>query len=202
MWHRRNRLADCENMKANVVLGVLACLLVIAAWWDVRTRRIPNGLIVMGLLLGVLVNELLPSGVGFNSEMLPGGLGWNAAVQGAGLGLILFLPLYWLRAMGAGDVKLMAVVGAFVGPAGVIGAALLTLLVGGAMALLVALQGRMLGRLLQNVRLLLLGGIVKASAGQMPSMQDLPVSVGKLPYGVAIAAGTLGWLAWQRMTGV
>jgi prepilin peptidase CpaA len=181
------------------VLGLLACLLMIAAWYDIKSHRIPNWLVASGTLLGLGLNSFLLAGAGFNDVLAPGGIGWVSALQGMGLGLIVLLPLYLMRAMGAGDVKLMAMVGAFLGPAEIQGALLGTFLTGGVMALLLAVRTKLLARLLQNVRLILLGGLIKVSAGRAPTMDDLPVSVGKLPYGVAIALGTLGFLAWQRM---
>lgn len=186
------------DVLSGTVIAVLATLLLTAAWCDLKAARIPNVLVLIGLVLGVLANGLLPSGFGFNRDLDAGGMGWVIALEGIGYGLVLLLPLYLLGAMGAGDVKLMAMVGAFVGPAGAIGAVLFTFLAGGAIAVALALRTRMLIPLLQNVRLMLLGGLIKVSAGKAPVVDDLPVSVGKLPYGVAIALGTLGWLAWER----
>jgi prepilin peptidase CpaA len=67
------------------------------------------------------------------------------------------------------------------------------------MALVVALWSRQLMNMLQNIKLMLFGGLLKMNAGQLPTMNDLPVSVAKLPYAVAITVGTLGYLMWQRM---
>lgn len=179
------------------LLPLLGLLLAITRQ-DIRSRRIPNKLVLIGILTGVVLNGLLPTGMGFNSAT-PGGLGWLAALQGLGVGMAVLLPIYWLRAMGAGDVKLMAMVGAFLGPADVLGVVLATFIAGGVMAIVVVLWSRQLASLLQNVRLMLLGGMVKMSAGRLPLMNDLPVSVGKLPYAVAITAGTLGYLVWQHL---
>lgn len=176
----------------------LAGLLLAITRQDVRSRRIPNKQVLIGIVLGVLLNGLLPEGSGFNSAT-PGGLGWLVALQGLGVGMAVLLPIYWLRAMGAGDVKLMAMVGAFLGPTDVLGAVLATFIAGGLMALIMALWSGQLVNLLRNIKLILLGGFVKMSAGQLPLMNDLPVSVGKLPYAVAITVGTLGYLAWQRI---
>ncbi|MDO9366483.1 MAG: A24 family peptidase [Methylotenera sp.] len=186
------------NLMGLLALTPLVVLLLMAAREDVRSHRIPNKLVLIGVLTGVVLNGLLPVGTGFNNAV-PGGLGWLAALKGLGVGMAVLLPIYWLRAMGAGDVKLMAMVGAFLGSAGVLGAVLATFIAGGVMALAVVLWSRQLADLLQNVKLILLGGFVKMSAGQAPLMNDLPVSVGKLPYAVAITVGTLGYLVWQRV---
>lgn len=185
------------NLMGLLALTPLLVLLLMVAREDISSHRIPNKLVLIGVVLGVALNGLLPEGQGFNSA-IPGGLGWLASLQGVGVGIAVLLPIYWLRAMGAGDVKLMAMVGAFLGSSNVLGAVLATFIAGGVMALAVVLWSRQLSQMLQNVKLILLGSFVKMSAGQAPLMNDLPVSVGKLPYAVAITVGTLSYLAWQR----
>jgi prepilin peptidase CpaA len=181
-----------------LVVALLAVLLLMVMREDIRSRRIPNKLVLVGVLLGLGLNGLLPAGLGFNSEV-PGGLGWLAALKGLALGFAVLLPMYLIRAMGAGDVKLMGMVGAFLGPADLIGAVIATFITGGVMALVVALWSKQLMGMLHNVKLMLFSGLLRMNAGQLPVMNDLPVSVAKLPYAVAITAGTLGYLAWQHM---
>ena len=187
-----------QNLTGLLALAPLAVLLIMIARKDILSHRISNKLVLIGIVLGVGFNGLLPMGFGFNSEV-PGGLGWLAALKGMGIGMAVLLPIYWLRAMGAGDVKLMAMVGAFLGPEDVLGALLATFIAGGIMAIVAVLWSRQLANLLQNIRLILLGGLVKMSVGRLPLMNDLPVSVGKLPYAVAITVGTLGFVIWQRI---
>ena len=167
--------------------GVLAVFLLAAIFTDLTSKKIPNSLVYSGLVLAVVCQMVLPSGEGV----------W-VSLQGMGLGLVLFLPLYLLRAMGAGDVKLMAMVGAFVGPQLVIGAALFTLIAGGFMAIGVTLQKRAFGRLMDNLKLMLLGSMAKLGSGQMPIPDQPATSVGKLPYAVAVASGSLGYLLWNH----
>lgn len=185
------------------LMGILALvpmllLLLIVTQQDIRSYRIPNKLVLTGVVLGVALNGLLPGGWGFNSA-IPGGLGWFGALKGLGVGLAVLLPLYWLRAMGAGDVKLMGMVGAFLGPVDVLGVVLATFVAGGVVALLMVLWSRKLTGFLQNIKLMLLGGMVKMSAGRLPVVDEAPLSVGKLPYAVAITLGTFGYLVWQQM---
>lgn len=186
------------NLIGLLALVPLVLLLLMVALQDIRTHRISNKLVLIGVLFGFLLNGLLPEGVGFNS-VVPGGLGWLAALKGWGLGMVILLPIYLLGAMGAGDVKLMGMVGAFLGPADLIGAVIATFIAGGVMALVVALWSKQLMSMLHNVKLMLFSGLLRMNAGQLPAMNDLPVSVAKLPYAVAITAGTLGYLVWQRM---
>jgi prepilin peptidase CpaA len=186
------------NLMGLLALMPMIVLLLLATKQDVSSHRISNKVVLIGVLLGVVLNGILPEGWGFNSQ-IPGALGWWAALKGLVVGMAVLLPLYWLRAMGAGDVKLMGMVGAFLGPNEVLGAVLATLVVGGVIAILVVLWSKQLGLMLQNVKLMLYGSAVKLSAGQAPLMNDLPVSVGKLPYAVAITLGTFAYLIWQRL---
>lgn len=181
------------------VLSVLAVLLASAAWSDFRRHRIPNSIVFSGVLLGILLNSLLAPGLGFASRYSPGAGGLAFALGGLGLGLACLLPFYLLRAMGAGDVKLMAMVGAFLGPVDVLGAVLFTFLAGGAMALVVATRSHAWSLLGQNMRGMLLDGLINASTGKAPALDAPAQSVGKLPYGVAIACGTLGWVLWGML---
>jgi prepilin peptidase CpaA len=181
-----------------MALMVLAVLLLLATREDIRSHRIPNLLVLAGVVLGVALNGLLPEGYGFNS-ITPGGLGWLAALKGLVLGLAVLLPIYLLRAMGAGDVKLMGMVGAFLGAGDLIGALIATLIAGGVIALVAALWSRQFMNLLLNIKMMLFGGLLKMSTGRPPLMNDMPLSVGQLPYAVAITTGTLGYLVWQRM---
>ena len=138
----------------------------------------------------------MPEGFGFSSR-LPGGLGFLSAIEGLAIGLVVMLPMYLLRAMGAGDVKLMAMVGAFLGPEDVLGAILATFLAGGVLSLAYAWKIGVLRRTLQNIRFILYSGAVKIAGGSVPTLEDAPETAGKFPYAVAIAVGTLGYLVWK-----
>jgi len=110
----------------------LEVLVILAAIWDVRTRRIPNWLTLSGVVLGVALNTFL-----FEINGL-----WFS-LKGLGVAFGVYFVLYLLHAMGAGDVKLMAAVGAAAGPGNWLGILVLTS-VAGAVAglLLVAFKGR------------------------------------------------------------
>ena len=111
------------------------------------------------------------------------------------VGLGLLLPMYAMKALGAGDVKLMAMVGAFLGPRPVVFAVLCSLLAGGVLALAVALCRGTLRQSMANARQLLLQGWLRAAAGEVPRVGAPAVPGGNLPYAIAIAAGTAIWLA-------
>jgi prepilin peptidase CpaA len=107
---------------ANLLLlpGILAP----AVYSDLRSHRIPNKLIILGLFAALVFQLAASATPGLWSGLL-----------GAVIGLACFMPFHAMRAMGAGDVKLMAVVGLFMGPTGALYAALFSLLAGGLCAL-------------------------------------------------------------------
>lgn len=163
-------------------------LVTLAAIIDLRSRRIPNLLIVTGLIASLLVHVWLEPG----ADWITWGLGMLT-------GFALFLPLYLMRGMGAGDVKLMAMVGAFLGPSAIIGVILITFVVGGVLTLVVAARNGSLRLLLGNLRTMLMGSLIKSTVlHQMPTLDATPVSAGKMPYGVAIALGTFTYLALEH----
>jgi prepilin peptidase CpaA len=170
-------------------LALLAGLLGAALWHDLRTRRIPNRLVLWGTVGGVLLNSMLPAGAGLFQQPF-GGLGLLQSLAGAAAGLALLLPMYLLRALGAGDVKLMAMCGAFLGPDAVLEAALLTFLCGGVLALAAALAGRRLRLVLRNTWHMMLGALLHSLAGGTATIAEPPPATGKLAYAFAIASGT------------
>jgi prepilin peptidase CpaA len=171
-------------------LAVLASLLAAALWHDLHTRRIPNRLVLWGTLTGLILNSFVPSGAGLFDAAF-GGLGLAQALAGAGAGLALLLPMYLLRALGAGDVKLMAMCGAFLGPDAVLEATLLTFLCGGVLALAAALVGQRLRQVLKNTYHMMLSALLTSFAGGPASIAEPPPATGKLAYAFAIASGTL-----------
>lgn len=176
-------------------LVALALIVLMALVTDVSQQRISNILILFALAAGVLVNVLGPEAFKRSAGLFthaPGALGLKGALFGALAGLAVFLPLYALRAMGAGDVKLMAAIGSFIGPATLVNVALCVLVMGGVLAV-----GRMLWRgnsrkVLGNVGTVLLPPF---STG-VPRFNPATQSADRMPYVLAIAAGLLAYGAW------
>lgn len=172
---------------------ILWGLLAAAVWHDVRSRRIPNRLVFSGALLGLLLNCVPFQIPGFMSPVTePAGL--LMAFAGFALGLAFLMPMYMMKALGAGDVKMMAMVGAFLGPHPVFVAMILTFLAGGVMALAVAAWNGSLRKVGSNTYHLLLQSLMRGVAGDMPQLEALAVPTGKLPYAIAIATGTMLYL--------
>jgi len=163
-------------------LVLLVALLLAAAVVDFRTLRIPNRLTAATALAGVAVS------VWAADAWLPA-LGWSVA--GLCVGGLVMLPMYALRALGAADVKLMAGVGAFLGPQDVLYAIVCVLIAGGLLAVAVSLHRKGLVRMLRNSRDLSQGLVFSAFTGGWPQAGLAPgASVGKMPYALAIAGGT------------
>jgi len=182
---------------ALMLAGLLPLLAILAAAVvsDLRERRIPNTLVLIGILSGFLLHSLLPEGNGFLSRW-PGSLGFLGSLQGLAIGAGAMFPIYFLRAMGAGDVKLMAAVGAILGADDVIPAVIGTCLAGGVVSLLVAVAGGSAGQLFRNVYYMVHVTLLKFALPGRPSIEPPLQSVGSAPYAVAVALGTLSGMLW------
>ena len=169
---------------------MLGAFLSIACWSDFETRRIPNTLITSGVLLGLLLQIALPRGNGLFTTS-PGGLGGIAALYGCAVGIATMLPLYVISAMGAGDVKMMGMVGIFLGPAATIDVVVITLVAGGVLSVAVAIWTGVLKTVVCNVRQALLQSVVSVIWMRRGYMHVDTVAGITLPYAFAISAGTL-----------
>lgn len=151
---------------------------------DLRTRRIPNLLTFGGAALAVAY-----------SIWAAGLPGLVTSLGGWITGTALFLPMFLLGGMGAGDVKLAACIGAWLGPLPALFVALYSAIAGGVMALGVALMTGYFKRMVGNVWLLLAHWRV-AGIRPLPEL-TLEGSRGpRLPFALPIAAGAIAaiWL--------
>jgi prepilin peptidase CpaA len=176
--------------------------------------EVPHG--VIWLVTAVLVEAAVIDGLKLKvpnwltAHFAAGGLafaawtaGWHGllwSLAGSALGLALLMPLYAIGGMGAGDVKLLAGVGAWVGPALTLKAFVATALVGGVMALaLVAWSGQyirhwaMFQTICEEIRTIRSPAeLAGRAAARKPTMT-------LLPYGIPIAVGTITWFAWAGL---
>jgi prepilin peptidase CpaA len=153
---------------------VLALGVGIGAFIDLRTRRVPN---VVTMPLAVLGLAAAASGVS--------GLTMSAALFGLLLGLVLMMPGYVFGATGAGDVKLLAAAGAWLGPTHIGVAFLYTAIVGGVLALVVARRRRRLALTLESASKLITTRAANVSEIEHPAANN------RFAYAPAIAAGSL-----------
>jgi prepilin peptidase CpaA len=124
---------------------VLLILLLGAAVFDVFYRRIPNWLTVSGVVLGIAMNTLIGAP----------DAGLVFSLVGFAVAFGIYLTLYALRAMGAGDAKLMAAIGALVGWQRWFGIFFVTALIGGAMAIILVMFRKRLKKTFFNVSFIL-----------------------------------------------
>ncbi|MCX4139661.1 prepilin peptidase [Paraburkholderia sp. SEWSISQ10-3 4] len=156
-------------------------LVLLVALWDLQTRRIPNWLVATGLIVAIPVQWFTQGGID-GMQMWLGGM----LVGGA-----IFLPGYAMRLMGAGDVKLMAAIGAFCGAYGALEIGLATCVIGGIGSLAILLRRRQMRVGLSGVAALLIscttpGNGTKQRLGSVAESS----ATGTMPYGVAIAIGS------------
>lgn len=155
-------------------------LVMIAALSDLNTRRIPNWLVATALVVALPMQVVLHGATE----------GMQMWLGGCLTGGLLLLPGYLMRLMGAGDVKLMAAVGAFCGASGAFEIGLVTFAIGGAWSLTVLLRRRqMLTGLIGAASLLVETAVPGDGIGQRRSGLAHG-SIGTIPYGVAIAIGS------------
>lgn len=160
---------------AGALLVLFVCT---AAWWDATADRIPNPLTVGGLLVALALRALL------GIDHVLQGLG------GFGIAFGIALVLYLLRAIGGGDVKLLAAVGGFLGSSEILGALGLIAVLGAAFALVVVSRRGLLPLLMVNTVDLIKGWLTLGSAAPIRK-EAVPLLT--IPYGVPIAIGTLIW---------
>ncbi len=167
-------------MDTRQMIWISALILTLSAGWlDWRSRRIPNWLTVPGLFLGITVNSAL--------------FGWHgtsSSLKGAGLALLLLLPLVLLRAIGAGDWKLMGAVGALLGPILFLFVFVGSVFASGLMAMLAVMWTHRVRATLRNLVQLVRGFISFGLREKSNITLDNPELL-KLPFGVAVAVSTI-----------
>jgi prepilin peptidase CpaA len=152
-------------------------VLAVATFTDLRNRRIPNWLVVPFMGLGIVV-----------SAWLHGWHGLGQSFGGLGLAILLYGFLFWMGGMGAGDVKLAAAIGAWIGPNQLFFALIVTAMAGGLMVFVWALFGGFLKEMFTGAGNLAFGFKDREVREEMVLSNPLKR---KMPYAPAIAIGTL-----------
>lgn len=190
------QLFGTPGTMARCVLLVFITLLLAAAASDFSRQRIPNRLVWAGTALAILFHAVLPTGDGFISA-LPGGLSLVGSLTGFGVTLAVLLPLYFMRLFGAGDVKLLAMIGAFVGVPEIAWVVLFSALAGGLLVLAIAMHRRIVPAVLKNLKMILWHSLAgTGEAGNLLLQSSYP-SARPVPYGVAIAAGAIVFVLFR-----
>lgn len=164
--------------------ALLIPLAVIITYYDVRYRRIPNPFVLATLVSGLALNTIA------------GGLsGALSSLGGCALAFGLMFMFHIFGAMGAGDVKLFAGVGAVVGSSLVLPTFVVVLLTGGLLAVVAMVRARRVRFTLHRVLMILVGLL---PGWQMPRFAVPADKRQTIPYGVAIMLGSLISLALFR----
>jgi Flp pilus assembly protein protease CpaA len=173
-------------MRSALAVYLFVAMLAVAVYMDVTRHRIPNKLNLIGLCTALVLQSVMGGVPGLTAGLL-GGLA----------GFACFAPFYVLRGMGAGDVKLLAAVGTFLGPVGAAYAAMFSLVAGGVGAI-----GYVLWRAVR--------ACVNSWAHEGSSAVGASAFVAvrlarrdRLPFALPIAAGSLSAAAYSmHLTGV
>jgi prepilin peptidase CpaA len=169
----------------HIRIGAVLLVAIVAVGFDVRTRRIPNLLTFGAALLAMLV------------AILTGGLSATMTTIFAWmLGVALFLPFFALGGMGAGDVKLLAALAAWLGPIDAVYMAIFTAMAGGVIGLGVTLARGYTRTALSNIWLMLMHWRV-AGPKPVPGLTLTDGHAPRLAYAIPIAVGALCTL-WRH----
>lgn len=156
---------------------LLVLILVISLVTDLLERKIYNKVIFPGLIIAFLVNLYFESWVGLLNS-----------VEGLFIGVGILLIPYLMGGMGAGDVKLLALIGAFKGTIFVLYTAVYMGLLGGVIAIGILLFKK---GVLQRLRSILFFVVGRRYGMEMPLVLTKDAMKTTYPYGVAIAGGAL-----------
>jgi len=153
---------------------------------DLRWRKIPNCLTLPAIVLGLVLNFLDNSWTGLAFSFL-----------GFSVGLALFFLPFALGGMGAGDVKFLSAIGAFLGAKAVFNVFLYACLAGGIIALYYIITQKRVKQTIKNLLLffkyILFFRWPEIGAGLFKN------PVGHIPYGLAVGMGTIGYLILGRI---
>jgi prepilin peptidase CpaA len=165
-----------------VVVGVCA----VACVFDLRSRRIPNALTLgsTAIAIGFHIAQDGVSGAGHAAG------GWLT-------GVVLFFPLFALGGMGAGDVKLLAAIGAWLGPSQALWTALYASIAGGVMALVVAAMHGYMMKAIENVQFLILHWRIAGLRPHAELVLTRAPGTPRLAFALPIAAGAAAAI-WLR----
>jgi prepilin peptidase CpaA len=162
----------------------------LATFWDVWTRRVPNAITLGSAAIALAFHAVAAADV----HTAAIGVAWSTC--GWLFGLVLFLPVFLLGGLGAGDIKLLAAMGAWLGPLAVFWAAVYGSIVGGALAVPLLIARGAFRRTMSNLWALI-GFWRVAGVRPHPGLTLENPSAIRLPYALPIAIGACLALWWR-----
>ena len=160
-----------------IKFALLIPLAAVITYYDVRYRPIPNWLVLAALAGGFAVNAVFG-----------GWSGLRGSLAGCAFAFGLMLGMHLFGAMGAGDVKLFAAIGAIIGVNLVLPTFLAVIITGAVLAVLSMLREGTVRETMQRVMLILVGLLPGWKFPRFPAPADRSKTI---PYGVAITFGSL-----------
>jgi prepilin peptidase CpaA len=162
---------------------LLILLVMFCSATDLSTRRIPNAVLLPALMSALFLNSLA------------GGLaGLVDSIAGLAIGIVMLLPLYVLGRMGAGDLKLLGVVGSILGTWGAVVAGFATMIAGGILGVLylawLLVKPDVVSRILH------LASFITGKEPLDDAMSFETARAAEIPYALAITAGSFATLVY------
>jgi len=183
------------TMADNWVYWAVSVFAIIAAYIDGKELRVPNKLTLPMIVAGWIWSSIF---YGMNGDGWYIGLMWSLA--GTGVGLATLLPAYAIGGMGAGDVKMMAAIGAWVHCSITVYAFCVSTIVGAILAIIMVIAAGE-GRKHYNQFFMILNEFT--TIGDPEALAKIATerksSMRLLPYGIPLAIGTICYFAWMRL---
>ena len=169
----------------HVTCAILVPGVLLASWFDYGQRRVPNWLNLALIIIGFSVQ-----GYWFGSAGLMTGL-WGLLT-----GFCLLIVPWLMHGMGAGDVKLLAAIGVWLGPMLTLYSFALGTVIGGLMAVVMIVSSGRLRAACANMGVILMKCSTRDTIfSEFGSAKSFGSTSQLLPYGVPLTAGTLIILA-------
>lgn len=178
-----------EILLNNWHVKLVSCVLILAAWIDGRELRVPNWITFPMILTGLAYSTFVG---GF------GGLG--DGLMGMCVGLLTLLPLYAVGGMGAGDVKLMAGIGAWLGWQVTLAAFCVSVVIGAVMAVVMVIWRRSAKHHYENFLMILSEWVAVRNPFELSRIAaERKSRMLLLPYGIPICIGSIGYFLYSGM---
>jgi prepilin peptidase CpaA len=178
-----------ELVFANWHVKVVCILLIWAAYIDGKQLRVPNWLTFPMVLSGLVY-----------SAWVGGWAGLGDGLVGMCVGLATLLPLYAVGGMGAGDVKLMAGIGAWLGAAATWNAFVVSVIVGAIMAVCMVAWRKSWKKHCGNFSQIVLEFMTVKSPGELSRIAaERKPQMLLLPYGIPICVGSIAYFFYAGM---